>query len=314
LIEAFKALLNQYERVTVLVHRRPDGDTIGTALGVYTLLKNVGKQVEVCCVDELLPKSLDFLPHFARIKRQLDFDDSLIITCDGSTLDLFGFDIGSREIINIDHHESNTNFGTLNIVDNSTASTSQVAYMLLKDTFEINKTVATCFYVALLTDTQGFKTLNVTQEVFSVAAELLSYKVDLAEINQKLYHRKSLSSFRVLSATLDTLTLHHEAQVASLQVSQKLFEASGAKTTDLAGIVDYGIHLVTVQVAIILIEYKDKIKVSLRSKEVDVAALARVFGGGGHRLAAGFTSEKIEIEKLLNKILDEIKRKELVNA
>lgn len=314
MIETFKALLEEHERVTVLAHRRPDGDTIGTALGVYALLKNVGKQVEVCCVDELLPKNLDFLPHFARIKRQVDFDDSLVITCDGSTLDLFGFDVATREIVNIDHHESNTHFGRLNIVDRTSASTSQVAYGFLKEAFEINKTVATCFYVALLTDTQGFKTLNVTQEVFSVAAELLSHKVDLAEINQKLYQRKSLRSLRVLSGALDTLTLHHEAQVASLCVSQKLFETSGANTTDLAGIVDYAIHLVTVQVAIILIEYKDKIKVSLRSKEVDVAALATVFGGGGHSLAAGFTSEKMEIEKLLNKILDEIKRKELVDG
>jgi phosphoesterase RecJ-like protein len=314
LIEAFKALIDQHQRVTILAHKRPDGDTLGTALGIYALLKNVGKQVEVCCVDKLLPKKLDFLPHFARIKQQVDFSDSLIITCDGSSLDLFGFNIDSREIINIDHHETNANFGTLNIVDKSSASTSQVAYKLLKEEYEINKTVATCFYVALLTDTQSFKTLNVTQEVLLVAADLLSYKVDLEQVNKNLYQRNSLSSLRALSGALDTLELHQEAQVSSVIVSEKLFEQSGANTTELAGIIDYGIHLVTVKIAIILIEYSDSIKVSLRSKEIDVSALATVFGGGGHKFAAGFVSEKMEVGKLLNKILDEIKKRGLVDG
>jgi phosphoesterase RecJ-like protein len=314
LIEDFKECLEKYKRVSVLAHKRADGDTIGTALGLYTLLKDVGKQVEVCCVDEMLPKNLDFLPHFARIKRQIDFDDSLIIACDASTVELFGFDLSSREIVNIDHHETNTNFGTLNIVNKLSASTSQVAYQLLKEAFEINKEIATCFYVALLTDTQSFKTLNMTQEVFLVAAELLSYSIDLERINRNLYQRKSLSSLRVLNGALDTLELYDDAQISSMVVSEQLVEKSGAKRVDLDGIVDYGIHLSTVKISIIVIQYRDKLKVSLRSKESDVSALAIFFGGGGHKLEAGFISEKMEVKQLIYKILNEIRKKGLIDA
>jgi len=314
LLEAFQEILQRHTRVSVVAHKRADGDTIGTALGLYILLKNIGKQVEVCCVDEKLPKKLDFLPHFARIKRQIDFDDSLIIACDATTVELFGFDLSSREIVNIDHHETNTSFGTLNIVDKASASTSQVAYQLLKEDFEINKSVAICFYVALLTDTQSFKTLNVDENVFLVAAELVAYGIDLEDINRNINQRKSLSSLRVLSGALDTLELYEEAQVASFVISQELFQQSGSDTTELAGIIDHGIHLATVEIAIIVIEYAERVKVSFRSKGKDVSSLAMAFGGGGHKLAAGFTSEKIEVKKLLNKILNEINKKGLLDG
>lgn len=310
MIEAFRTLLNQYKRITIVAHKRPDGDTIGTALGIYTLLKNIGKQVEVCCIDEKLPKNLDFLPHFARIKRQIDFEDSLIIACDASEASLFGFDFNGRELINLDHHQFNEHFGSLNIVDTSCASTSQVAYKLLKDDFEMTKEVATCFYVALLTDTQAFMSLSVNQEVFALAAELLSYGVDVQEVTRNLYMRNSLSSLRFLSGALNTLSLHHEGEVASFVVSQKLFKESGSNTSELAGIVEYGINLATVKMAIILIEYDTWVKVALRSKKTNVAKLAEAFGGGGHHFAAGFKMEKMEIETVLKKILDETKKGE----
>lgn len=312
--EAFQNLLQKYTRVTLLAHKNADGDTLGTALGLYSLCKNIGKQVEVCCIDKKLPKNLDFLPHFARIKRQIDFDDSLIIACGASEVGLFGFDLSSREIMNIDHHKSNTDFGTLNIVDQTSASTSQVAYKLIQDGFEVTQSLALCLYVGLLTETENFKTLNVDQDVFLVAAELLAYGIDLEEIHRNIYQRDALSSLRLLSATLDTLELYEEAEVASFVVTQEMFQQSGSNTTELAGIVDYGIDLATVKIAILVVEDQEAIKVFLRSKREDVSSLAKVFGGTGEKLAAEFSSEKIEIKKLLNKILNEINKKGLLDA
>lgn len=313
MIEAFKKLLDKYDKVSVLTHLNPDADTIGTALGIYSMLKNVGKQVEVCTAEGKGAKYLDFLPHFAKIKRQIDFDDSLIISCDSGSIDLLDFDLSSREIVNIDHHKSNTNYGTLNVVDSHCASASQTAYNFFKNDFEITKDIATCFYVALLTDTQNFVTLNVDKNVFDMASELIHLGVSLEEVNRNLIQRKSLSSFRLLSSTLDTLELHEDTQIATMVVNRDMLEKSGATISDTIGLIDYGINLATVKIAILVIEFEKVLKVSFRSSQSDVSTLATVFGGGGHIFAAGFSYKKMNIELLLNEIIIEIKERGLID-
>ncbi len=314
MIENFLELLKKYDKVSVLTHRSPDGDTLGTGLGIYGFLKNAGKQVEICNIDGVLPKRLDFLPHFAKIKNRIDFDNSLIITCDSGSIDLLGFDLSSREIVNIDHHKSNTNYGTLNIVDSQCVSASMVAYELLKDDFKTTNDIATCFYVALVTDTQNFVTLNINENVFTVASELIALGIDLEGINRNLMQRKSLSSVRVLSATLDTLELYDDAQIASMVVSRELLEKAGARDSDTMGIIDYGIALATVKIAILVIEHEGYLKVSFRSDAADVSSLAVHFGGGGNLMASVFRSEELDIELLLEKIKKEIKKRGLING
>jgi phosphoesterase RecJ-like protein len=313
MIGKFKSLLSCYDKVTLLTHKNPDADTLGTALGIYEILKNNGKQVEVCNASGNLPNYLDFLPHFAKIKNRIDFDNSLIISCDAGSIDLLEFDLTSREIVNIDHHKSNTNYGILNIVDTNAASASQVAYMFLKDIFKINQKSATCFYVALVTDTQNFITLNVNHDVFIMASELISYGINLQEVNHNLTQRKSLSSLRILSSTLETLEFFEDASVASMVVTKERLEQTGASYVDLVGLVDYAIALATVKIAIVLIEIQGSIKVSMRSDHVDITDLAIHFGGGGHTLAAGFKVEKMCSKVLLNKINEEIKKRGLLN-
>ncbi len=313
MIQEFKRLLNQFEKVSIITHKNPDADTLGTALGIYEILKNEKKEVEVCNAGGILPNYLDFLPHFAKIKRKIDFNKSLIISCDSGSIDLLEFDLSSRVIVNIDHHKSNTNYGTLNIVNDKCASASQVAYEFLKNDFTITKNTATCFYVAMVTDTQNFATLNVTTKVFNVASELLSKGVDIAEVNRNLTQRKSLSSLRLLSETLDTLEFYEEARVASLVATQESFKRTGATAVDTIGIIDYGIALATAKIAIFIMELDETLKVSLRSSSSDVSELAVYFGGGGHRLASGFSVDKMDIQELLNNINKEIKKRGLLD-
>ncbi len=314
MIEEFKVLLEKYNKVSIVTHRNPDADTLGTGLGIYTLLKNLGKQVEICNVDKKLPNRLDFLPHFAKIKNQIDFDNSLIITCDSGSIDLLGFDLSLRKIVNIDHHKSNTNYGVLNVVDSSCASASMVAYILFKDDFKITKDIATCFYVALVTDTQNFVTLNVDKQVFEVASALISFGINLELINQNLNQRKSLSSLRVLSASLETLELSDDAQIASMVVSRDTFEKTGASFMDTIGIIDHGIALATVQITIFIMEFQGYVKVSFRSDGADVSSLAVHFGGGGHLMASGFRTNELNIGFLLKEIKKEIKKRGLLNG
>lgn len=313
MIEKVKALINKYNKITVLTHLNPDADTIGTALGVYALLKNSGKQVEVANQGRKLPIYLDFLPHFGKIKSQIDFEDSLIIACDAGSIDLLGFDLSNREILNIDHHKSNTNYGTVNVVEPTFVSASQVAYALLKEEYVITKEVATSFYTALLYDTQYFTTNNVSKETFKVASEMMEYGVNIVEVVYNMKQRRSLASLRILSSTLDTLDLHEDAALVSMVCSRKKMQETGADILDTVGIVDYGISLVTAKIAVVLIELEDSIRVSMRSKQADLSNLAMIFGGGGHKSAAGFEIKNKGQEEVFDMIKKEIKKLGLLN-
>jgi len=314
MIEAVNELINKYEKITILTHLNPDADTLGTALGIYGILKNSGKQVEVVNQGVNLPRYLDFLSNFSKIKQQMDYSESLIITCDTGSIDRVGFELSGREILNIDHHKSNTYFGTLNIVNPLAVSASEVAYKLFKKKYVITKEISTCFYTALVADTQYFSTNNVNREVFELASEMMKDGVDIYEVMCNIKQRRSLASIRILASSLDTLLLTESGSLAIMCATQEKMLASGADIIDTVGIVDYGISLVTVQIAIVLIELENSIRVSMRSKKVDISALAIAFGGGGHKHAAGFELENISKDELLEMIRKEIKKIGLLDA
>ena len=314
MIKEVQLLINDYEKITIITHLNPDVDTIGTALGIYGLLKNRAKQVEVVNYGFDLPINLDFLPYFSKIKNRINYENSLVIACDAGSIDRLGFDLQGRAILNIDHHKSNTNFGLINVVDSNSASASQVAYELFKDEYVITKEVATCFYAGLVSDTQYFTTSSVSTEVFNLASEIMSYGVDIANVVKNLNQRRSLASLRILSATLNTLELDEDGTLAIMVSSQDKMVEAGADIVDTVGIIDYGISLVTVKIAIILIELEGIVRVSLRSKYVDVSSLATIFGGGGHYNVAGFELSDTTTEELKKMIKKEIKERGLLNA
>ncbi|CAA6807830.1 MAG: Phosphoesterase [uncultured Sulfurovum sp.] len=309
----FQELLDKHEKISIVTHQSFDTDSLGTGLAIYSILKNLGKEVEISNMDAKLPNYLDFLPHFAKIKNRMDFDNSFIIACNLMNLNVLNFDVSLRDIVTIDHDDRHEGYALLNSVDNSYASISMGTYNFLKHDFEITKEVATCFYVGLVTTTQNFTTSKVNSKTFTVASELLALGVNLEKVNKNLMQRKSLSSFRLLSYTLKSLELSHNAELAFLVVDQETFEQTGANKQDLIGLIDYGLALATVKIAILLVELEEHIKVSFRSDKVSVSGLARHFGGGGHCLSSGFTSKKIDLNKLLNEIKLEIKERRLLN-
>jgi phosphoesterase RecJ-like protein len=314
MIKKVQELINHYDKITIVTHLNPDADTIGTALGIYGLLKHRGKQVEVVNQGSSLPMHLDFLPYFSKIKNKMNYKNSLIIACDTGSIDRLGFDLTERTILNIDHHKSNTNFGVINVIEANFVSASQVAYELFKEEYVITKEVATCFYASLVSDTQYFTTANVSREVFDVASEIMSYGVDIAHVMKNLNQRRSLASLRILSSTLNTLDLDEDGTLAIMVSSQEKMVEAGADILDTVGIIDYGISLVTVEIAVIFIELEGLIRVSLRSTCVDVSSLAIFFGGGGHHNAAGFEVTDTTIEELKKIIKKEIKERGLLNA
>ena len=306
-----KKKIAEYNSITILSHLNPDADALGTSLGIYALFtEDKEKKVEVVNASTVLPIHLDFLPNFKKIKHHMDYTDSLVISCDCGSIDRLGFNLDGRDILNIDHHQSNTMYGSINVILDKYASSSQVAFKLFEELYPITKASAMCFYAALLSDTRYFTTSSVNENVFLVAKNLvhLGAKPDVISFN--LTQRRPLSSLRILEKALASLALTKEARVATLMVSQEEIVATGATVPDMEGIADYAKSLVTVEVALFAMELKDGIRISLRSKNVDVSKVAMAFDGGGHKVAAGFTFDsevcKNGLQACINKVLEKI--------
>ena len=307
----FQDLLEKYQKITILSHVNPDPDAIGTALGIYTCLREQRFQAEVVNATEDIPRYLDFLPYFGRIKQKMDFADSLIIACDCGSLDRLGFTLEDREIINIDHHSTNSQYGVLNIVDTKAVSSSEVAFKLLERLYPVSRESAIAFYAALVSDTRNFTTSNMSGSVFNFAGKLVALGIDIAEVTEKMMHRRSLASLRILGMAINSLELREDAKVAVMKISKENLGHTGARLSDLDGVVDYAKSLVTVEIAIMLVEREGDVKVSLRSKKADISTLASFFGGGGHRQAGGF-EKKGKIQTLTEELIDEIRKRGLL--
>ena len=309
-----KTKIDNHESITILSHLNPDADALGTALGIYSLLsQDKSKKVEVVNASTVLPQHLDFLPNFKKIKHKMDYKNSLVIACDCGSIDRLGFDLEGRDILNIDHHQSNTDYGSVNIVIPEYASSSQVAFKVFQKLYTIHADTAICFYTALLSDTRYFTTSSVNEEVFIVAQALVKAGAIPNDIAFNFTQRRPLSSLRILEKALASLSLHDDARIATLMVSKEEIHATGATVPDMEGVVDYARSLVTVEVAVFAMELEEGIRISLRSKTADVSVVAMAFGGGGHKMAAGFTLKQSGLQQSMDTILSKIKELGLTN-
>jgi len=310
-----KALIEGAESITILSHLNPDPDAIGTALGIYALLKAQKiKRVEVVNASRELPRYLDFLPGYEKIKTKIEYEKSLIIACDCGSIKRLGFDLSGRKILNIDHHQSNDLYGSLNVVIPQYAASSQVAFDLFKQIYSISIQSAECWYAALLSDTQYFTTSSVNEAVFDVAGEMVHIGVDPAKVANHFTQRRSLSSFRILQKALGSLQLYSDARIAVLSVTKEDIAATGATVPDMDGIVDYARSLATVEIALFAMELEEGIRISLRSKGADVNAIAASFGGGGHKVAAGITFKEGNLQQIIDTIIAKIQETGLANG
>ncbi|MDQ7085401.1 MAG: DHH family phosphoesterase [Sulfurovum sp.] len=306
--EEVKEQIAQASHITILTHINPDADTIGTGLGIYAMLKkDKSKKIEIVNVSHALPVYLDFLPNYHKIKDKMDYHDSLIIACDAGSADRLGVEVQGRTLLNIDHHHTNTGYGTINVVLGEYASSSQVGYGLFESMYEIGLETAICFYTALLSDTQYFTSKTVNKEVFDFAQRLIEKGVKPDEVAYHFTKRRSLASLRILERGLASLSLYEEARVSVICISKEDIVATGAKVHDMEGLVDYAQSLATVEIAILAMELEGGIRISLRSTTIDISRLALVFGGGGHKGASGFTLSEALLEESIEKILQQIK-------
>ncbi len=282
----------------ILEHEKPDGDCIGSGLALAQALSHLDKKVLLLSQDPH-PDTYSFLPgvHLHSITSKMEHKDTkwdavIFVDCTDSKRTGKAINYANSEIwINIDHHISNSGFGHFKIVDPYAAATGELVFFLLKVmNITIDVDIATCLYVALVSDTGGFRYQNTSPRCFHVAAELIDLGVRPSQVADYLYETRSFSSLMLLKKSLCTLTLYKGGQLASIEVTEEMIESVGASFEDADSIIDYPRSIAGVEVTLCFKESlgQSTVRLSLRSKSrVDVSKIAEALGGGGHPRAAG---------------------------
>ena len=279
-------------------HFKPDGDAIGSLLAMGWALDQMGKAHTLACPSPV-PPNLRFLPGWQRITQKLasNYDYDLVIVLDTGSLrrlDHLRKEIEGLEapILVIDHHVTNTCFGSVNWVEPEAAATAQMLFLLFQRLgLKLQETVASYILTGIVTDTQGFRTSNTSQETMEIVGELLRAGASLAAISDWALNRRSLSALHLWAAVLPGVRC--EEHIVWAEIPLSLRRASGYPGGDDADLVEFLSTVEEAQVAAIFYECEDgMVKVSLRSRPgSDVAEVARQLGGGGHVQAAGATME-----------------------
>lgn len=309
-------LIEKKDRFAITSHVRPDGDGLGSSLGLFWLLKSLNKDVEVIMHDPA-PLSYQQLPGAGEISvapRIGDhFDAVFIIEC--SDLARPGLeDLDQQFVVNIDHHSTTELFGGINWIDSTAAACGEMVYNLCKATgVRVTKEIAECVYTALLTDTGSFHYSNTTERTFKIASELVRTGVRPAKTAEAIFGSYQWPKIELLSHVLSTAKRDETGHVAWMWQTLAMQEETHAAEEDADGFVNYPLAVGEVEATALFKETAPGVyRTSLRSKgDVNVAKIAEQFGGGGHRNAAGCTlkgtSSELE-QKVVPLLQDAVKR------
>ena len=309
-------LIEKKDRFAITSHIRPDGDGLGSSLGLFWLLKSLNKEVEVIMRDSA-PHAYQQLPGANSIRVAPlvgdHFDAVFVIEC--SDIDRPGLDdLKDQLVVNIDHHSTTELFGTINWIDSTAAACGEMIYNLCKATgVRVTKEIAECVYTALLTDTGSFHYSNTTERTFKIASELVRTGVKPAKTAEAIFGSYQWPKIELLGHVLATARRDETGQVAWMWQTIAMQEQSKASEEDADGFVNYPLAVGEVEATALFKETSPGVyRTSLRSKgDVNVAKIAEQFGGGGHRNAAGCTLKGncAEIEHQMVPLLqDAIKR------
>ena len=319
----FNSIINKIkdsDKIAVLSHIMPDGDSIGSSLALYNALKKCGKNVRFILDDEI-PKTYRFLKSSDRIQRpgQFEsFDAIIVLDCgDAERLGNSSIYLNNNYVINIDHHISNNEFGNLNIVDKDSAATGELVYDLIKALgIDMDREISECLYTAIVTDTGQFQYSNTTSRTHLIAGELINYGVNVSLMSERIYQNNSKEKAVLMKMALSSLEFFHNDVTSCISLTLEQMKEANASDEDSDGIINLARDIECVEVAIFLREIEQGVvKVGLRSKKkADVSAVALQFGGGGHVHAAGCTVHGTVNEvkkKILDAVAEELKRYEI---
>ncbi|MGH9382552.1 MAG: DHH family phosphoesterase [Thermoanaerobaculia bacterium] len=290
--------LQQGHRFLITAHLSPDGDAIGSALGLGRLLRQSGKGAVVWLHDPI-PAFYGSLPGSDRVHQGEapppgfpdGFDRAVVLECPQLARSGLAEALKTLPILNIDHHLGNEPYGRVNWVDSAAPAVGEMIYRLgVQARFDIDAVTATLLLLALAADTGGFRHSNSSPEAFEAAAALVRDGARPEEVARWLHQNRSLASLKLVSEMLLTVELAAaDPRVASAVVTRDMFTRSGAAVADTEGLIDYPRSLSGVEAVALLREEEDgHWKISLRSRgDVDVQRIALRHAGGGHHNAAG---------------------------
>ncbi|MFZ5989831.1 MAG: DHH family phosphoesterase [Bacillota bacterium] len=306
--------INDVDRIAILPHVSVDGDALGSSLALALALKKLSKEPTVY-IEEEIPLGYGFLPgkEYVRVYDIKPQKYDLVITLDTGDMERLGKRVeifnDADTTVNMDHHTTNTEFAKFNLVKTGSSAVGEMIYQLIKMMgLELDKSIATCLYVAIATDTGGFRYSNTTSVTHQITADLINNGVDVADISQLVFETTSLSKVKLMGVAVDSLKILENGKVAFINVTDDMIKNAGAREEDCDGLVNIGRNISGVEVAILIRQRdREEFKINFRSKNyVDVSAIANRHSGGGHKRAAGCTI-KGDINEIREMLLKEIK-------
>ena len=305
--------IKKAESIVILTHETPDGDAIGSSLGLKIALEKLEKDADLIMTS--YAKTFDYLPKIDEIKKESDIKEyDLAISLDCATfkrLDNREYFENAKKTIVIDHHGSNNMYGDINYVNPVAPACSEILLAILSYyEIEVDVKIGTCLMTGIITDTGGLQYPATTADTFEYAAELLRKGVDIADICKRTLQTKTKANFELQKRVMDRLELLEDGKVAFSYIDQKDLDEVNAEEGDHEGLVNIGRSIEGVEVSI-FIRQKDNensYKVSMRSGSyVNVSDVCLMFGGGGHPRAAGALVQG-SVEQVKEKLLKEVRK------
>ncbi len=302
-IELVVDVLRTHDRFLVTTHENPDGDALGSLLGLHLALVELGKDSVMVLGDQPLPAEYRFLgleEHGLVHARPADAETRILVAVDCAqesriaAKDLLPH---ATRVVNIDHHHDNTRFGSVDLIVPDASSTGEVlADVLHALGVTATPAIAEALYTALVTDTGRFQYSNTTPKALRLAAELIEAGADVTRVFQGVYESLEFAKVKLLGSALRHATIHEGGRVVIAHLTREDFAEAGAEEPFSEGVIDHLRAVEGTELAALIRELPpagEACKVSLRASidTLDVSAIARQSGGGGHRQAAGFTSE-----------------------
>jgi phosphoesterase RecJ-like protein len=312
-LKAIADALREHDRFLVVTHENPDGDALGSLLAATLALRELGKDAVMYLPGKTpLPREYAFMPlHDLVRERPADTSERVLVAVDCAKAERIGDDAvvaGAPLVLDIDHHHDNTRFGHLNLIVADASSTGEV----LRDVFaelgiELTPELAEPLYIALVTDTGRFQYANTTPKALRLAAELVDAGADIHAVFQQVYESVEFAKLKLLARALDRAEVLEGGRIVVSHLLRSDFADAGAAEPYSEGIIDYLRAVEGAELAVLIREQLNDAayahKGSLRSSidELDVSAIARRFGGGGHRQAAGFSTD-LPLEEIVDQI------------
>jgi bifunctional oligoribonuclease and PAP phosphatase NrnA len=312
--------LRHADKLLLTTHENPDGDALGSLLATHQMLTLLGKDsVMFIAADEFpLPHEYRHMDFNGVLNAPpADFSERTVVFLDCGNIDRMPVDFLQRadlHILNIDHHHDNTRFGTVNLVVPDASCTAEIVFGIAKELgVEVSPETADALYVALVTDTGRFMYENTTAAAHRMAAELIELGVDVHGVYRRLYEDLPFGRVELLAKALSRVTRYDDGVLTMTNLTRADYDETGSAETDSEGVVDHIRAVEGTAVAALVRELlsADRVgvqKVSLRSTDgrVDVSRIARAFGGGGHRQAAGFSTD-LSLEDLVERLRAEVR-------